>query len=110
MNADFHLKEEVVAQYKFLENRHPSGGDASSVNCFSNLNRLWGKLSGAGGQLKLGMFFVFRTHCLKDAVGIFLGRSAKPLKAKGSAAFERMPKRSGRTPQLMFQIITTSKA
>jgi hypothetical protein len=110
LNADFHLKEEVVAQYKFLENRHPSGKGASSVNCFNAINRLRGKLTGAGGQLKLGMFFVFRTHCLKEAVGNFLGRKTESLKANGSAACRRVPRRSGRTPQLMCQIITTSKA
>ncbi|AOE60717.1 hypothetical protein AXG94_02645 [Pseudomonas corrugata] len=67
-----------MAQYMFTAKLDPSMSvqDASGINGGRIFHRLLDKQYEASGQLKLGKFFVFRTHYLWDAVGILLGRIA----------------------------------
>ncbi|WP_144238570.1 hypothetical protein [Pseudomonas brassicacearum] len=105
MNADFHLKEEGVARCNFFEGFEPSlpNQGASSVTWYKAIYRLWGKQGEAGGQLKIGLFFISRTHCLWDVVGILLGRAAESAKANDLAVFRAILKWSGPAPNVCIK-------
>lgn len=77
-----------MAQYMFPERLDPSMSvqEASGVNGGRIFYRLSESLYEASGQLKFGKFFVLRTHCLWDAVGILLGRIAECVEPNESAA------------------------
>jgi hypothetical protein len=94
LNAGFQLKEEVMAQYMFPEKLDPSMSvqEASGVNGGRIFYRLSERLYEASGQLKFGNFFILRTHCLWDAVGILLRRIAECVESNDFAALRRQRK------------------
>jgi hypothetical protein len=83
LNADFHIKEEVVVRYNFFEGLQPSGRiqKATGINWCEAIYRPWRKQGGVEHQLKFGKFFISRAHYLWDVVGILLGRPGQPARA-----------------------------
>ncbi|WP_448645151.1 hypothetical protein [Pseudomonas mediterranea] len=89
-----------MAQYMFPERLDPlmSVQDASGVNGGKVFYRLSEKQYGVTGQLKFSKFFISRTHCLWDVVGILLGRNAGCAEPNDFAAFRLWRKGWQSTP------------
>lgn len=75
--------------YNFFEGLHPSRciQGAINVNGYGAIYRPWGKQGGVESQLKFGKFFISRTHCLWDVVGILLGRAVRSVRSPDFKAF-----------------------
>lgn len=94
-----------MARYNFFEGFEPSMyvQGASGITWYKAVYRLWGKQAKARGKLKFGLFFISRTHCLWDVVGILLGRTAGSAQANGLAAFRAIQKWSGPAPNVCIK-------